>query len=87
MEIKHYTKRPVDVEAIEVKLEDLPNIASLVNGEIVESFDQVGNPVKTIQYRTIQGWNYAKAGDYIIHEANVYYTITDESFKYMFEPK
>lgn len=86
MLISKYTKIPVEVEAVEVKLEDFPNIAAWVDGRVAEYFKyKESNPTKCIEYTTMQGINTAQIGDYIIKEGNVFYTVTDERFKYMFK--
>lgn len=85
MQILRAEKIPVSVEAVEVKLEDYPNIASWCHGTITEYLDTPnGYPYAVIEYRTIQGMNSCRVGDYLIKENEVFYTVSDERYKYMF---
>ena len=88
-EIKRYKKKPVEVEAVQIK--DLYNkdiVAEIVewgNGRIQSDVYYNMDPV--LKIITSSGHHYASTGDWIIKgiDGNFYAT-TDENFQSLYEP-
>ena len=86
LDIKKYVSKPIIIEAVEVKLEDFPNIAAWCGGKPSEYFrNGLPDPVQCIEVRTLEGTLVANIGDYIIRgTAGEFYPVKDEIFKYKY---
>lgn len=85
MDIKKYTQRPIECEAVLVKLEDYPNVASWCKGRVAEYFNRENNLVTCVEFTTSSGaTEIVKAGDYLVKDELGFYCVKDDIFGYNF---
>jgi len=66
IDIRHYRKKPVVVEAVEVDEETIIEVAAWARGYVLAPLRKDGGRVKFIRIPTLEGEMSAHLGDYVI---------------------
>ena len=86
MEVKKFVRRPFQVEAVQVKEDNLAEVAEWCHGDVKHTED--GKPfvkVRVLRPRDLRQTQ-AFPGDHVLYAANGFKVYTDGAFKKHFEP-